>query len=174
MKIIIPSLVIILTVLCMFFISEYVNNLQIQAMGVDAIPFSYRFLSNVSSTFAALTPMIVFLFLYCTIEIMMNFFFEEKINRKDLYYILGIAFIPMLLFEYFYWLNLIRYCNLSVIKNIDEFTNMKFMFNLKMHDMKFINMICWGILYLIPILYFFLIKISHCIRFCFQFFSLLP
>ncbi|WP_036893561.1 hypothetical protein, partial [Prevotella sp. S7-1-8] len=109
MKTIISSIIFILTILFMFFITENIAYLQFASLQANELPFSYNIISGISSSLAALTPLVVFVFLYVTIETMMNIVFEEHIKALDLYSILGFSFLPMLLYEYFFWYNLIIY-----------------------------------------------------------------
>jgi len=83
---------------------------------------------------------------------MLNNFFCEKIRKPILFNIIGISYIPMLIYQYVFWYNIIAYCSTSNIKSIDSFINTKFMYGLTLKDFEFINLICWGLLYLIPII----------------------
>lgn len=60
----------------------------------------------------------------------------------------------MLAHQYFFWYNILSYCNTANIKRIQDLANMKFMFDLTLESFEYINLLCWGLVYLIPILYF--------------------
>ena len=155
MKTIISSIIFILTILCMFFITENIAYLQFASLQANELPFSYNIISGISSSLAALTPLVVFVFLYVTIETMMNIVFEEHIKALDLYSILGFSFLPMLLYECFFWYNLIIYGKQTIEYSTEGINNMKFLFGLEQRDMSYINTCCWIALYMIIIFYFF-------------------
>lgn len=62
---------------------------------------------------------------------MMNIVFEEHIKALDLYSILGLSFLPMLLYEYFFWYNLIIYGKQTIEYSTEGINNMKFLFGLE-------------------------------------------
>lgn len=66
MKTIISSIIFILTILCMFFITENIAYLQFASLQANELPLSYNIISGISSSLAALTPLVVFVFLYVT------------------------------------------------------------------------------------------------------------
>ena len=53
----------------------------------------------------------------------------------------------------FFWYNIISYCNTKDIKNINDFLNIKYMFDLTLKELGFISNACWGLLYLGVIYY---------------------
>ena len=97
----------------------------------------------------------VFLFLYFTTEILLNDFFEEHVEKAELIKIIGIAYMPMLIYQYFFWFNILSYCTTEKIKTVSDFLNMTYIFGLQMNDFEFINTVCWGVIYLIIIIYLF-------------------
>jgi len=155
-KIIFSLLVLLLCALCSFFVTKHANQIAFNALTLDEIPRIYSIFSSISSTITALIPLIVFFFLYGTTEIMMNTIFEEKIDKMDLFFIVGVALVPFLIYQYFFWYNLSTYCNVNLIKTPDDYYTIKFMFNLSFSEINFIGKICWILLYLIIInlLYF--------------------
>ncbi len=102
---------------------------------------------------AAIIPLAIFLFLYFTTEIMINDVFEQRVGKFTLLKLIGISYLPMLIYQYFFWFNLIYYCNGDKIKSVDDFLSTKFMFGLQLNDFEFINLVCWGLIFLITILY---------------------
>lgn len=102
---------------------------------------------------AAIIPMAIFLFLYFTTEIMINDVFEQGVCKFTLFKLIGISYLPMLIYQYFFWFNLIFYCNGDKIKSVDDFLSTKFVFGLQLSDFEFINLVCWGLIFLITILY---------------------
>ncbi len=60
----------------------------------------------------------------------------------------------MLIYQYVFWFNLILYCKVGEITSIEEFVNMKYILGLRLQDFQFINLVCWGIIYLIIILFY--------------------
>lgn len=130
------------------------NSLQLGMLNITDIPQSYRILFKVSSSIASVIPIVIFLFLYFSSEIMFNALFGEEIEKYVLLKILGISFIPMLIYQYFFWFNILIYCNTISIKEVSDFINMTFMYGLTLEDFGFINLICWGIVYLVPVVYF--------------------
>ena len=102
---------------------------------------------------AAIIPMAIFLFLYFTTEIMINDVFEQGVGKFTLLKLIGISYLPMLVYQYFFWLNLIFYCNEDKIKSAEDFLSTKSVFGLQLSDFEFINLVCWGLIFLITILY---------------------
>lgn len=102
---------------------------------------------------AAIIPMAIFLFLYFTTEIMINDVFEQGVCKFTLFKLIGISYLPMLIYQYFFGFNLIFYCNGDKIKSVDDFLSTKFVFGLQLSDFEFINLVCWGLIFLITILY---------------------
>ena len=147
--------IVILSSLCSYGITEYTNTLQIGLLNLSETPFSYRLLFKISSSIGALIPLMVFLFLYFTTEILLNDFFEEHVEKAELIKIIGIAYMPMLIYQYFFWFNILSYCTTEKIKTVSDFLNMTYIFGLQMNDFEFINTVCWGVIYLIIIIYLF-------------------
>lgn len=102
---------------------------------------------------AAIIPLAIFLFLYFTTEIMINDVFEQGVGKFTLLKLIGISYLPMLIYQYFFWFNLIFYCNGDKIKSAEDFLSTKFVFGLQLSDFEFINLVCWGLVFLITILY---------------------
>ena len=147
------SIVIVaLSSLCVYFITEYSHNLQMGVLNISGLPQSYFVLFKISSTMAAMIPLILCLFIYSSTEMILNNLFCEKIEKTLLFNIIGISYIPMLIYQYVLWYNIVTYCSTSNIKSIDTFVNMKFMYGLTLKDFEYVNLICWGLIYLIPII----------------------
>ena len=138
---------IILASLSAYCIAEYSNGLQLSILGVGNVPSSYKLLFGISKITSALVPVVISFFMVITLTIMLNNVFEKQISSKTIIQIVGFSFIPMLLYYYFFWINLIQYCSNSIIKSIDDFKNMAFMFNLHLSDFSLINLVeslfCW-------------------------------
>lgn len=149
-----PIFIITMSSLCAFFISEYATQLQIESSCITNISLGYKILFKISISFAASVPITIFGFLYFTTHTMANEVFDLKISSKDLLFVLGIAFVPMMLYYYFYWFNLLFFCRPNQFSCVDDFTKTKFVFGLTHNDFKFINQICWLSIYFIIILYF--------------------
>lgn len=115
--------IVMLSSLCVFCITEYTNNLQMGILNISGLPNSYYVLFKISSTMAAVIPLIIFLFIFFSSEMMLNNFFCEKIRKPILFNIIGISYIPMLIYQYVFWYNIIAYCSTSNIKSIDSFIN---------------------------------------------------
>ena len=147
-KIIIPSIIVLLTVFSSYGVTKYSQNLQIALLNLEKIPLSYRIYFNISAGFAMFVPIIVFIFLFSTIYLMMYYFFDEMISKRKLYISIGTCFLPVLIYQYFFWCNLIYYCDYNTIKTVDDFLNVSFLFGLKLEDFEIISNFCWGILYL--------------------------
>lgn len=149
-KISFACIIISLSALCSFFVTQYSNDLIIGHLYRTSEV--YRIFSHLSSTFASLIPLILFLFLYGTTDLMINSFFEKYIERSDLFLITGVSFIPFLIYQYFLWYNIITYCNNAVIKTAEDFYSIKCSFNLSFSDIVSIGSMCWILLYSILIL----------------------
>lgn len=148
--------VIILSSLCAFGISEYCYSLQFNILHLTNIPYSFKVLFKMSSSITAIVPLMIYVFLFFTSNIMFNSFFEEKVSKRSLLTIIGISYIPMLIYQYTFWFNLLFYCQYGKITSVEEFICMKYMFGFKLQDFQFINLVCWGLIYLIIILYYIL------------------
>lgn len=155
-SVILATIIVLLTVVSSFGITEYANYLQVGVLNLDTIPWSYRVYFKLSSVYVIFLPIAMFLYLFITIKLMMNYFFEDYLSSKTLYIMIGIGFVPVLLYQYFFWFNLVSYCNLHVIKTTDDFMNMRFMFGLDLKALGFISNIGWGALYLIITLWMYL------------------
>lgn len=155
-KIAIALFIVPLTAVSSFGLTSYANYLQTEILGLDIVPMSYQIYFKLSSVFAMFVPIIVFIFLYISINLMINYAFDERMSKKELYITLSFAFLPVLLYQYFFWYNLITYCNPSTIKTTEDFLNMRFIFNLGLKDLEFISNLCWMLLYLNIIIWLYL------------------
>ena len=151
--ILLSIIIVVLSALCAYGVTEFANNLQLNVLNITDVPQSYRVLFKVSSGMAAIIPMAIFLFLYFTTEIMINDVFEQGVCKFTLFKLIGISYLPMLIYQYFFGFNLIFYCNGDKIKSVDDFLSTKFVFGLQLSDFEFINLVCWGLIFLITILY---------------------
>jgi len=154
LKIIIPLFIICLSSLCAFFITEYATQLQFEISNIKDIPAGYKILFKISSSFAAIIPVAIFGFLFYSTQLMTNEVFCFGIPNDTLLLVIGLAFMPMMIFYYFYWINLIYYCGQSNINSVEDFMHTTFVFALTMKDLEFINLVCWALIYLIVIVYF--------------------
>ena len=125
--IILSIIVVLLSSLCSYGITEYCNHLQIALLQLNDIPFSYRMLFKMSSGIAALVPLMIFMFLYFTSDMMLNTVFEEKVDRRSLLSIIGISYIPMLIYQYIFWYNLITYCAIGKLADAKDLLSVPFM-----------------------------------------------
>ena len=141
--------IVFLSSACYFFITKYANDILIEQF--NNLSHFYNIFSNISSLMGALIPIIVFLFLYETTQIMVNIIFEFHIEKAEIFFITGISFSPFLVFQYFLWYNLIVFTNSSVISNAEDFYDIKYIFGLSFYDLNFIGTICWVLLFSIMI-----------------------
>lgn len=139
-KIIFVCVVILLCAICSYCVTQYTNEIVLGHL-YETSPI-YSIFSRVSSSITALIPLIIFLFLYGTIDIMVNTFFEMQIKRTELFYIVGVSLTPFLLYQYFFWYNIIEYCHSNIINTAQDFYNIKYFFNLSFYDINFIGTIC--------------------------------
>lgn len=139
--------IVILASLSAYFITDYSTNLQLNTYSLDDIPNSYKVLFNVSKITSALVPIIITCFMVITLNVMLNVIFEQHISTKLIFQIVGFSLFPMLLYYYFFWYNLIIFCNTSNINSIEDFKNMSFLFGLHLTDLSLINFICWIYMY---------------------------
>lgn len=123
-------------------------SLQLHTHGVENIANSYKILFGISKITSAFVPIVITCFIGITITIILNDIFEDHISNKKVFQIVGFSYIPMLLYYYFFWINLIQYCNTTNIKSKDDFINMKFMFSMQLSDFSLINILCWIYLYI--------------------------
>lgn len=99
-----------------------------------------------------MTPMVIFLYLYFPTEILINDFFDQKVSKIFLLKVIGFAYIPMLIEQYFLWYNLLTYWGNQNIIEGKDFLLTSFAFGFSIKDLEFINTVCWGIIYLVTII----------------------
>lgn len=97
------AIIIVLLCACSAYnIADISNELQLHTMGVLEIPHFYKIALSISCSMAAFTPVAIYLYLFISSNMMLNFFFEEKVTRDNICLIIALAMIPMLLHLYFY------------------------------------------------------------------------
>lgn len=148
-----PIIVLIICTVCAYLISEYANKIQFDIIGLIEVPSFYKVLFQVSSIFAAIIPLIIYSFLLITSETMLNYVFDESISFEKLAFVFGLAFFPMMGYYLFFLYNIVIYCENSQIHSIEDFLNIKFIFDLTLNDLKNINLYCWGCIYFISVAY---------------------
>ncbi|MDE6227593.1 MAG: hypothetical protein K2M63_08770 [Muribaculaceae bacterium] len=148
MKQFFPIIFIILASLSAYCIGEFTNEMQLHLIGVKDLPNSYKLLFGISKITSSMVPVVISLFMVITITIMLNDVFDIKMSSKSMIQIVGIAFIPMVIYYYFFWYNLIQYCDAYTVKKIEDFTNMVYMWGLRLNDFSLINLLCWIYMYI--------------------------
>lgn len=139
---------IVLASLSSYCIAEYTNNLHLSILGIDDIPNSYKLLFGISKITSALVPVVISFFIVITTSIMLNDVFDKHVSPKMIIQIVGFSYIPMVLYYYFFWINLIQYGSINSIKIVDDFTNMEFIFGMHLSDFSLINLLCWLYMYI--------------------------
>lgn len=131
-----------------YFITDYANNLQLSTLNMTEVPNSYKLLFDVSKVTSAIVPVAIVLFIVITTKIMLNEFFDKRIPSHVIFRIVGFSMIPMLLYYYFFWFNLIKYCNIETIKSTEDLLNMNFLFNLHLNDFTLLSYFCWLLMFI--------------------------
>ena len=150
------SLGIIVLTLCSlsaFSIMEYANNLQLAVIGNQDVPSFYNVIMGINKIYAIFVPIIICLFIYSTTYLMLSEVFEEEIRSKELFTIVCIAMIPVLMYDYFYWFNLIYYVHIDDMHSINDFFNVTYWNGLKLSDFHILNTVCWLLLFTIVIIF---------------------
>lgn len=146
--------IITLCVVCSFLVNKYATQLVFSSVYKDSS--IYGLFSYASGIFASLVPLIIFLFLYSTTEITINLIFDGGIKKKDLLFIISISFMPFLIYQYFFWYNLITFCTYENIKTEMDLYNIKYSFGLSLSDLSFLGDMCWVLLYTISFILLYL------------------
>lgn len=141
-------MIVLLAALSIYFIMDFSSNLQLKFSSIDDLPKGYLIIFRLSKITSSLIPIVISLFLITTLSVMLNNVFDQKISVVTLIESVGIGYIPMTLYYYFFWYNLIEFGNRISIHSVEDFRNIRFMFNLDIQDLENINLCCWFYLYL--------------------------
>lgn len=152
MKTFFSIIIILFATLSAFFIADYANNLQLNIYNFINIPPTYSLVFKISKISSAIVPFSIAVFLLISTKIMLTEFYDYNITTKQLFQTVGLSFTPMLLYYYFFWYNLIRYCNTDNINNVEDFNKMTFMLNMGLYEFSIINYICWLCMYICMII----------------------
>lgn len=93
-------------------------------------------------------------------EMKLNLFYDEKVSRNDLFFFIGIAYIPVLLNQYFFWYNLVTYCAPNLVSSIDEIETTRFISGFSLNQILSFGKISWIACYLIMIWRFYCLEIK--------------
>lgn len=160
MKTLLSIIILLLATLSAFFIADYANHLQLNTNNFINVPSTYSLILRISKITSAIVPFTIAVFLLISTKLMLTEFYDYNLSTIQLFQTVGLSFIPMLLYYYFFWYNLIQYCNVDNIKNVDDFNNMTFIFNMSLCEFSIINWICWLCLYICMIISLVRCKIS--------------
>lgn len=153
-------LVIVLCSLSAYFISDFAGNTQLRILSGKECLGAYKILFQVNKVTSLFVPIVICAFISTTTHILLSDFFEEKIKFAHIFSIVGIAMIPILLDNYFFWINLISYAANSSIRTINDFMNIRYYGNLTITNFETINTICWILVYMIIITRLYALKIK--------------
>lgn len=132
--------IITLLVLCSFCVAYYSSMTIFKVLNLPELNKSSHVVSLFSGGFSIVFPLCFFLFSSTTIRIMMIIFFEIKISMADIFFSVSCGFIPLLMYQYFFWYNIISYTpktsNISVSNYFDE---IELLFNLTYKELLFIG-----------------------------------
>lgn len=143
-KVLFSLFVLLLLVLCSFFVSYYSSMSVFKILDIPELNNSAYVFSWFSGGFSSVIPIFFFLFYGITINLMMQSIFEISIKSSDIFFAVSIGLIPLLLYQYFFWFNLIMYSpDLSVISVDSYFEKIDFLFNLSFKQVRLIGDICY-------------------------------
>lgn len=145
---IVASVILLMLTLSSYCISEFANGLQMKILSVNEIPSAYKVMFKLNSVVATLIPLLICLFVFITSKFVMCDFFEKKLHLPSYFCAICFSLIPFLLYEYFFWFNLISYAGNATLSAPEDFLNMKYAFGLTLEDFNIINTCCWGYIYL--------------------------
>lgn len=160
MKKFFPVFFVLLACASSFCITEFANSLQLQLSGVDDLAAGYKLMFKISSTFSAFIPILIVGFLFFTSDLCLNTIFDDGISHSSLFSVIGYAFIPMVIYLYVFWGNLIYFSARANIVNVNDFMSMTMMFGLTLDEFGHISTACWAIIYLAMILYLYFKNIN--------------
>lgn len=146
-------LVLLLLVLCSFFVSYYSSISVFRILDIPELNDSAHVFSWFSGSFSSVIPLSFFLFYSITINLMMRSIFEINIKSSEIIFAVSIGLIPLLLYQYFFWYNLIMYSpDVSIVSGDSYFEKIDFLFNLTFKEVRAIGDICYLLFFPITIL----------------------
>lgn len=146
-------LVLLLLVLCSFFVSYYSSISVFRILDIPELNDSAHVFSWFSGSFSSVIPLSFFLFYSITINLMMRSIFEINIKSIEIIFAVSIGLIPLLLYQYFFWYNLIMYSpDVSIVSADSYFEKIDFLFNLTFKEVRAIGDICYLLFFPITIL----------------------
>lgn len=152
-KVLFSILVLLLLVLCSFFVSYYSSISIFRILNIPELNDSAYIFSWFSGSFSSVIPLFFFLFYSITINLMMRSLFEIKIKSSEIIFAVSTGLIPLLLYQYFFWYNLIMYTpDVSTVSVNNYFENIDFLFNLTFKKVRVIGDICYLLFFPITIL----------------------
>lgn len=152
-KVLFSILVLLLLVLCSFFVNYYSSLFSFRILDIPELNNSAHIFSWFSGGFSSVVPFCFFLFYCITINLMMRMFFEVEIKSSEIMFAVSIGLLPLLLYQYFFWYNLIMYSpNASIVSIENFFEKINFLFNMTFQKIQLIGDICYLLFFPITIL----------------------
>lgn len=146
-------LVLLLLVLCSFFVSYYSSISIFRMLDIPELNDSAHVFSWFSGGFSSVIPLSFFLFYGITINLMMRSLFEMDIKSGEVFFAVSVGLIPLLLYQYFFWFNLLMYTpDVSIISVENYFEKINFLFNLTFQEVQAIGDICYLLFFPITII----------------------
>lgn len=146
-------LVLVLLVLCSFFVSYYSSISVFKILDIPELNDSAHVFSWFSGSFSSVIPLSFFLFYSITISLMLRLLFEIDITYSGIMFAVSIGLIPLLLYQYFFWYNLIMYSPDTSTTSVDNyFEKINFLFNLTFKEVQVIGDVCYLLFFPITIL----------------------
>lgn len=146
-------LVLLLLILCSFFVSYYSSMSAFRILDIPKLNDSAYIFSWFSGFFSSVIPLSFFIFYSITINLMMRSLFEIEIKSSEIFFAVSIGLMPLLLYQYFFWYNLIMYSpNVSIVSVESFFERIDFLFNLTFQEVRAIGDICYLLFFPITII----------------------
>lgn len=152
-KVLFSTLVLLLLVLCSFFVSYYSSMSVFDMLDIPEIKESAYVISWFSGSFASVIPLAFFFFYGITFRLMMKSVFDINISFVENFFAVSTGFIPLLLYQYFFWYNLIMYSPATFTGLVENyFKEIKFLFDFTYKEMLAIGDMCFMLFFPVTIL----------------------
>ena len=143
-----------------YFITDLANAIQVNILSIDEVPTAYKIIFKINNITALFIPILICSFLFITSKYMLCDVFDKQIDLQAFFCAICFSLIPLLLYDYFFWFNLIEYAATAKLSTVTDFLNLKYAFGITLKDFDLINTCCWIYLYIHLAVYFIKRKIS--------------
>ena len=128
-----------------YFETSIANQVQFERLGLRSIPFGLTMLVETTSFILSIAPLLISTFFFLTIKIVLSDFFNCDLARKDLWCIVAISNTPLLVYNWWFALNLSIFKDILIVSNIEK---VSFMLGMTFQNFQLLNFISWILVYL--------------------------